>query len=342
MSIKTTYTKFNEILVELKNDYTVFAPVRFSSIGTHSDNDIIRYDKIDDVTSIVHNEKSHFSPKEIYFPITQILFHFSNNEQHVPEIDEKKHIIIMRPCDINSLSVFESIFIKNSNNFEDFYYKRLRDKIKIFMLECKDGFDSCFCVSIGMNKTDNYDVALRFTEDNILCHIKSEEFQSYFNKKGENTHFIPQYVEKNSKTVEIPDIYKITLDMFNDDIWTEYTQRCIACGRCNFVCPTCTCWSMQDVQYEEKMGTGERRRVWASCHVDGYTDMAGGHSFRRSNGERMRFKVFHKIYDFKKRFGYNMCTGCGRCDDICPEYISYSNSINKVTKFTKGEWADGK
>lgn len=99
---------------------------------------------------------------------------------------------------------------------------------------------------------------------------------------------------------------------------------------------------MQDVKYDGQPNAGERRRVWASCHVDGYTDMAGGHSFRRSNGERMRFKVFHKIYDFKKRFGYNMCTGCGRCDDICPEYISYSNSINKVTKLTEGEKFDGK
>ena len=45
----------------------------------------------------------------------------------------------------------------------------------------------------------------------------------------------------------------------------------------------------------------------------------------------MRFKVMHKISDFKKRFGYNMCTGCGRCDDACPEYISFSNCINKLS-----------
>ena len=45
----------------------------------------------------------------------------------------------------------------------------------------------------------------------------------------------------------------------------------------------------------------------------------------------MRFKTMHKIYDFRKRFGYNMCVGCGRCDTVCPEYISFSNIINKVT-----------
>ena len=51
----------------------------------------------------------------------------------------------------------------------------------------------------------------------------------------------------------------------------------------------------------------------------------------------MRFKVLHKISDFKKRFGYQMCVGCGRCDDICPEYISFSNIINKVNDAVKKE-----
>jgi anaerobic sulfite reductase subunit A len=87
---------------------------------------------------------------------------------------------------------------------------------------------------------------------------------------------------------------------------------------------------MQDIFYRDNENAGERRRVWSSCMVDGYTDIAGGHSFRKSNGERMRFKVMHKIYDFRKKFGYNMCVGCGRCDDVCPEYISFSNCVNKL------------
>lgn len=70
--------------------------------------------------------------------------------------------------------------------------------------------------------------------------------------------------------------------------------------------------------------------MWASCMVDGYTDVAGGESYRKKYGQRMRFKVLHKVLDFKQRSGYHMCVGCGRCDDICPEYISFSNSINKL------------
>ena len=113
-------------------------------------------------------------------------------------------------------------------------------------------------------------------------------------------------------------------------LWDEYTTRCIGCGRCNFVCPTCTCFTMQDVYYSDNGRVGERRRVGSSCMVDGYTNVAGGGQYRKTQGERMRFKVLHKILDFRKRFGYDMCVGCGRCDDVCGEYISYSNIINKV------------
>ena len=90
--------------------------------------------------------------------------------------------------------------------------------------------------------------------------------------------------------------------------------------------------AMQDIFYRDNANVGERRRVWASCQIDGYTEMAGGHEYRKSQGERMRFKVMHKIYDYKKRFGVPMCVGCGRCDDVCPEYISYSHCVNRLAK----------
>lgn len=73
-------------------------------------------------------------------------------------------------------------------------------------------------------------------------------------------------------------------------------------------------------------GAGFTPPVWWTAN----TDVAGGGSYRKTRGERMRFKVLHKISDFKKQFGYQMCVGCGRCDDICPEYISFSDCLNRL------------
>ena len=94
---------------------------------------------------------------------------------------------------------------------------------------------------------------------------------------------------------------------------------------------------MQDIFYKDNEKTGERRRVWASCQIDGYSEVAGGFDFRSNQGDRMRFKVMHKIYDFNKRFGYQMCVGCGRCDDACPEYISFSCCVNRLNQEIKEE-----
>ena len=75
--------------------------------------------------------------------------------------------------------------------------------------------------------------------------------------------------------------------------------------------------------------------------IDGYSNVAGGGEYRKKHGERMRFKVLHKISDFKKKFGYQMCVGCGRCDLVCPEYISFSECINKVDRAIRSA-EDGK
>ena len=64
--------------------------------------------------------------------------------------------------------------------------------------------------------------------------------------------------------------------------------------------------------------------------VDGFADMAGGSTYRKKHGARMRYKVLHKVYDFNRRSGFQMCVGCGRCDDVCPEYISFSHIVNRL------------
>ncbi len=70
--------------------------------------------------------------------------------------------------------------------------------------------------------------------------------------------------------------------------------------------------------------------------------MAGGHKFRTTNGDKMIYKILHKIHDYKEEFKDNhMCVGCGRCTDRCPENISITATINKVAKAVE-EIVEGK
>ncbi|RKD32952.1 anaerobic sulfite reductase subunit A [Thermohalobacter berrensis] len=339
MGFQLQNSDFNKILNELKKEYKIYAPKRFEKRGTFSDTDMIRYGEIDSVEEIVWKEKSEYSPKEIIFPITQTLFYFTEEEYKVPKVDDKKIIVFLRPCDINGVRRLDTIFLKNGEH-EDFYYKRLREKVKFVMIECKESFENCFCVSMNGNYTDNYSIAVRFEDGQVTLDVKDEDFKGLFNKVGKEVDFTPEYVKENHVKVEVPEVDKMPLEIFNHEMWKEYSERCIACGRCNVSCITCSCFTTQDIPYEDNPKAGERRRVWAGCHIDGFTDMAGGHSFRKEYGSRMRFKTLHKIYDYKKRFEENMCVGCGRCDDRCPEYISFSTCINKLNKVLKEEEKD--
>ena len=181
----------------------------------------------------------------------------------------------------------------------------------------------------------SYDAAVRPGAEGVRIASKWAELDRELERLGAAVEFRPDFPEENAVKVEIPE--RLDNSVIQAPLWKEYDSRCVGCGRCNFVCPTCTCFTMQDIYYTDNGRAGERRRVHASCMVDGYTDVAGGGCYRKANGERMRFKVLHKISDFKKQFGDQMCVGCGRCDDICPEYISFSACVNRVAALAKEE-----
>jgi anaerobic sulfite reductase subunit A len=329
MGFKMTVESYNEYLEKLSEKYKIFAPKVFEGKGSYSDTDVVRYGEISDINEVVFDKKSDFSYKEVLLPITQTLFYFTEDEWIEPKQEEKGAIIFLRSCDMHSVRRIDDIYLRNG--FEDPYYKALRERTKFVLIGCSESFENCFCVSMGTNKTDEHQAYIKVEDDMVYFDVKDAELEAILDDLSrEEADVKVDFVTENIVKVNIPE--NLDLKVMDSSMWKEYSARCIACGRCNFVCPTCTCFTMQDVFYKDNKKAGERRRVWASCQVDGYTNMAGGHGFRLDKGQRMRFKVLHKVYDYKKKWGYNMCVGCGRCDDICPEYISFSNCVNKLEK----------
>ncbi len=309
----------------LNTEYRFFGPVRHKDAGRHSDTDTIYYEVSDDVSKFDFSVKSDFSAKEIVTPMNQTLFHFQDGEIIESDYDNRPVIVFLRSCDLHAYKRLDQIYLKNK--YMDNYYKRLRDLLSFAVVGCKNEFESCFCTTFGTNKTDEYQIGINLKQDTVEVNVKDERFNIF---GAENEQFILDHVTENKNKVKLPKLVKLN-EVIDSDIWDEYNTRCIGCGGCNFVCPTCSCFTTQDISYDENDTKGERKRVMASCMVDGFTNMAGGHSFRNKNGERMRFKLMHKVNDFNRRFGYDMCVGCGRCDNICPELISFSNQINKLT-----------
>lgn len=317
----------SEVFRKWKKDFVIYAPTLMKNGGAFSDTDSVHYGEIKSIDEIVFDQKSDFSFKEILLPISETLFYFTEDSVMEPVAPVRQAIIFLRSCDLHAVKRLDTMYLHNGA--EDPYYKRLRDRVKFVLMGCKDSFESCFCVDMGTNRSDDYHVSMERSEDGFKIDNKNPEWDELFAAScTKQADVIPSYVTETETQVNIPD--SLSLDVMKSSMWKQYDSRCINCGRCNFVCPTCTCFTMQDIFYTDNGKVGERRRVWASCMTDGFTDVAGGGSYRQNNGQRMRFKVLHKVYDYKKRNGIHMCVGCGRCDDVCPEYISFSHCINQL------------
>jgi len=333
MKINVNNSEINRVFEGLSLDYRIIAPVRKALKGTMSDTDAIRYEEVTRFEEIEFKDKAQFSAKEVLQPITQVLFYFTEDEYKMPAADQKKILLFLRACDVHALDRFDQVYLGNGP--VDPYYKQIRDRVEIAVIGCEHSYRNCFCVSMETNKAQGYALGVQPREDGANLEVVSESLQRAFaHVTTEEVTFELPFVTENVTKVTLPQ----NLDgqsIAQKDVWREYDSRCVACGKCNFVCPTCTCFGMQDIFYKDNENTGERRRVWTSCHVDGYTEMAGGHGFRKKHGDRMRFKTLHKVHDYNKRFGKHMCVGCGRCDDACPSYISFSSCVNKLSDLEK-------
>ena len=190
----------------------------------------------------------------------------------------------------------DEMYLKNGA--EDYYYRRMRENTVFAVMGCKESGKNCFCVSMGTNRCEEYDMYIFQDEKGCYMELRCRELEELLWDYGQNAQEKLTFVEKNEIHVEIPE--KLPDAIHQDPMWQEYGSRCIGCGRCNFVCPTCTCFTMQDIFYKDNPKAGERRRVWASCQVDGYSDIAGGHSFRQSQGERMRLRYYIKLQIIRK------------------------------------------
>jgi sulfhydrogenase subunit beta (sulfur reductase) len=116
---------------------------------------------------------------------------------------------------------------------------------------------------------------------------------------------------------------------YHADIWEELGQRCLSCGACSMVCPTCYCYDVAD---EVELGSrdGSRVRIWDSCLYSSHALVAGGENFRKSRASRIKFRFYHKQRGFVAEYGRPSCIGCGRCIEVCPVKIDIIEVLNML------------
>ena len=338
MSLKVLEkTGMANLLETLMEKYEVYAPVdtgnvvRFSKIGS-ADEAKLDY------------QNSKIAPKETVFPQTEVLFTVEKGDETVKikEYDEdigERILFGVRPCDARGLVLLDKLYA--SGEYRDTPFVRKMEKTAVVGLACTEPRSTCFCTSMGGSPfaTEGMDIFLVDTGDVYLVQAITPRGERLL----ENVHDLrdPTDEEQGSidelrqesegqlSTLTIDDITEKLEGMFENPIWEEAYQKCVNCGVCSFVCPTCWCFDMVD---EEGPGGVKRCRLWDTCQFTIFTLHGSGHNPRPTGKERMRQRIMHKFSYYPTEFGELACVGCGRCVVECPVNLDIREIVETIAE----------
>jgi ferredoxin len=294
-----------------------------------------------DEAKISPGTKTKFPLKEFLFPKTEKVLRYRMHGIDVELEDvrpEAMDLIVFgaRPCDAASLRILDSVF---SWDYVDPFYISRRERIVVIGISCTEPGPECFCTSVGLSPLsgEGSDILLTQVGDgSFLIEVFTERGQEIVKRvegelvdadisREEIERDVEARMKRNAKLIGQEDALARSFDMM--EIWNEYGMRCLQCGICAFVCPTCHCF---DISEEADIREGERRKNWDSCSFEMFTLHASGHNPRPTQAERYRQRVMHKFRYFQERFGMTMCVGCGRCGLYCPVGIDIYDAAIKA------------
>jgi sulfhydrogenase subunit beta (sulfur reductase) len=123
-------------------------------------------------------------------------------------------------------------------------------------------------------------------------------------------------------------IKDLLYDNFEHPRWDDVASRCLTCGNCTMVCPTCFCFSITEVTDLAGM-QAEQQRSWDSCFTVDHSNLHGG-PVRVSGRSRYRQWMTHKLATWIDQFGTSGCVGGGRCITWCPVGIDITEEAAAI------------
>jgi ferredoxin len=241
--------------------------------------------------------------------------------------------------------VLDYVFLEG--DCQDPYYKVRREAAFLVSADCAEPKDVCFCTFCNgqPHPETGFDLNLSELDDGYVIQAGSDRGREFLEQHGlglgdpsaDQVKDLESRRERSEKQVaeQVQEIGLTKPESVQKDIlrsakaplWAERAEACVECGACNFICPTCHCFLLSDL---EEAGGFRRFKDWDSCQYVAFAQVAGGSNPRSRRADRFRNRFEKKFDFFAETLGRYACTGCGRCIEACAGKIDIRETLRDV------------
>jgi ferredoxin len=274
------------------------------------------------------------SIKEFLFPQHETICNYRRDGKELVLLDtepfDKSQVVFgARPCDAASLPILDKVF---AWDFQDRFYQRRREGTIVVSLACKAD-ENCFCTSVGLapdTQSGSDAMLLNLGDGSFEVRIFTDKGKVLFDGKTMESDKISRPAELPQVRFDVQKVEKYLAEHFDDPlIYSEVGLRCIGCGACTYICPTCHCFDIVD---EGGPAKGKRVKNWDACQFAMFTHHASGHNPRNDQAARQRNRIQHKFRIYPEKFGAILCTGCGNCTRVCSASLGVRPLLELIDK----------
>jgi ferredoxin len=260
-------------------------------------------------------------------------------------VDEEKNkavryaFIGVRPCELKAIEVQDRVFLEGE--YVDDNYRSLRQGALVVAVNCSQAGNTCFCVSMdcGPKATGGFDLALTEVVDGGQHYFTAESgsergaelLGGLSGREADGKQIaaaeavIAKAASQMGRHMETGGIKELLYNSYEHPHWDDVANRCLTCGNCTMVCPTCFCSTVEDAN-DITGDHAERWQRWDSCFTSDFSYIHGG-QLRRTGKSRYRQWLTHKMATWQDQFGMIGCVGCGRCITWCPVGIDITEEV---------------
>jgi formate hydrogenlyase subunit 6/NADH:ubiquinone oxidoreductase subunit I len=290
-------------------------------------------------------ETTEYSAKTYFLPFREELstYRFKNGDwdQSIRYRVQPRAIVGLHACDINGLLKLDKVFAKDW--YPSPYYLSRRRNTFIVGID-HDPCEGSFCRALGTDTvTHGFDLFLTDIGDRYFTAVGSDKGLSAIDRfeakpiTDEDSHLylternrIASLMESDLNVNNLPNLLDIE---FESPIWQKWGDKCLSCGTCAMVCPTCYCHGVHE-RISMDFKEGAKIRQLHSCTLVDFALVAGGHNFRPTPQSRLKYRYYHQHRGFVEEHEEPKCVGCNRCGRACLAGIAPVDVIRELQEET--------